>query len=104
VTNRKTWQVSRRRLLVLALGLATIAAGLSAAEVRYSWDEPLLWLPDLLVGWAVAACGLIAIWQRSSGTGILLIGTGLTWFMETSRLSIRRWPGGLPRRLFTAAC
>jgi signal transduction histidine kinase len=70
-----------RRILVLLLGLSAIAVGLFAEEVRFSWNEPVLWLPDLLVGWAVAACGLVAIWRHPSGTGALLVGAGLAWFL-----------------------
>jgi signal transduction histidine kinase len=73
--------MSGRRILVLMVGLSSIAVGLGAEEVRFSWDEPVLWLPDLLVGLAVAACGLIAIWRRPSGIGALLVGAGLAWFL-----------------------
>jgi len=73
--------MSRRHVLVLLLGLGAISVGLGAEGTRFAWDEPVLWLPDLLVGWATVACGLIAIWRRPSGTGALLIGAGLTWFL-----------------------
>jgi signal transduction histidine kinase len=73
--------MSRRHVLALVLGLGAIAVGLGAEAVRFAWDEPVLWLPDLLVGLAMVGCGLIAIWRRSSGTGVLLVGAGLTWFL-----------------------
>src|SRR5215203_3781393 len=73
--------MSRRHVLVLLLGLGAISVGVGAEGARFAWDEPILWLPDLLVGWATVACGLIAIWRRPSGTGTLLIGAGLTWFL-----------------------
>src|SRR5215211_1515262 len=73
--------MSRRHVLVLLLGLGATSVGLGAEGTRFAWDEPVLWLPDLLVGWATVACGLIAIWRRPSGTGALLIGAGLTWFL-----------------------
>src|SRR5215203_6277379 len=73
--------MSRRHVLVLLLGLSAIAVGVGAEAARFAWDEPVLWLPDLLVGWAMAACGLIAIWRRPSGIGWLLVGAGLAWFL-----------------------
>jgi signal transduction histidine kinase len=73
--------MSRRRILVLLLGLGAISVGIGAESARFAWDEPVLWLPDLLVGWVTVTCGLIAIWRRPSGTGTLLIGAGLTWFL-----------------------
>ena len=66
---------------MLLLGLGAIAVGVGAEAARFAWDEPVLWLPDLLVGWAMVACGLIAIWRRPSGTGGLLVGAGLAWFL-----------------------
>src|SRR5215203_6665079 len=73
--------MSRRHVLVLLLGLGAISVGLGAEGTRFAWDEPVLWLPDLLVGWAMVACGLIAIWRRPSGIGWLLVGAGITWFL-----------------------
>ena len=73
--------MTRRLTLVLALGLCAVAVGIAAEAARFAWDEPVLWLPDLVVGWAMVACGLIAIWRRPSGTGPLLVGAGFTWFL-----------------------
>ncbi len=73
--------MTRRLTLVLVLGLCAVAVGIAAEAARFAWDEPVLWLPDLVVGWAMVACGLIAIWRRPSGTGPLLVGAGLTWFL-----------------------
>jgi hypothetical protein len=66
---------------VLLLGVGAISVGIGAEGARFAWDEPVLWLPDLLVGWAMVTCGLISMWRRSSGTGVLLVGAGLTWFL-----------------------
>ena len=73
--------MTRRVMLVLLLGLCAVAVGIGAEAARFAWDEPVLWLPDLVVGWVMVACGLIAIWRRPSGTGPLLVGAGFTWFL-----------------------
>src|SRR5215203_4469915 len=73
--------MSRRHVLVLLLGLGAISVGLGAEAARFAWGEPVLWLPDLLVGWAMVACGLIAIWRRPNGIGWLLVGAGIAWFL-----------------------
>ena len=73
--------MTRRLTLVLVLGLCAVAVGIAAEAARFAWEEPVLWLPDLVVGWVMVACGLIAIWRRPSGTGPLLVGAGFTWFL-----------------------
>src|SRR5215204_5416360 len=73
--------MSRRHVLVLLLGIGAISVGLGAEAARFAWGEPVLWLPDLLVGWAMVACGLIAIWRRPNGIGWLLVGAGIAWFL-----------------------
>lgn len=60
-----------------AIGLAVVSE--SAA---FSWDEPGRWVPDLLVGLAFVACGVLA-WERrgAHGAGALLAATGVSWFL-----------------------
>src|SRR6478609_6420499 len=42
------------------------------------------WVPDLAVGWAFLACGLIAWSKRpESLSGALMVATGLAWFAGT---------------------
>jgi Histidine kinase-, DNA gyrase B-, and HSP90-like ATPase len=73
--------VVTRRAVVVLVALGAVAVGIGAEVVRFAWDEPVLWLPDLVVGWTMVACGLIAIWRQPSGTGMLLVGAGLAWFL-----------------------
>jgi signal transduction histidine kinase len=73
--------VLTRRAVVVLAALGAIPLGIGAEVVRFAWDEPLLWLPDLVVGWTIVACGLIAMWRQPSGTGMLLIGAGVAWFL-----------------------
>jgi signal transduction histidine kinase len=62
--------------------LAGIMLGLAAEWVRFGWDDPRQWVPDLAVGWTLIGCGLIA-WARrpESRTGPLMAATGYTWFL-----------------------
>src|SRR5919197_1098015 len=54
-------------------------AGLAA--IGFGFDDPGAWVPDLLAGWLLGACGLVA-WQRRprSLVGPLLVATGGLWF------------------------
>jgi signal transduction histidine kinase len=70
-----TWA---RRLLWPAVA----AVGIAAEAVGFGFDDPAEWVPDLLTGWLVAACGLIAWEQRPrSLVGLLLVATGVLWFV-----------------------
>lgn len=68
----------------LRVALWPTAAGLGVAAewIAFDWSDPRHWLPDLITGWALIACGLVA-WQRrpDSRAGILMTATGLTWFV-----------------------
>lgn len=56
--------------------------GLAAEWVAYRFDDPIRWLPDLLVGWTLIACGLIGAARRpESRSGALMVATGFTWFL-----------------------
>lgn len=61
---------------------AAIALGIAAEAHAFSWDEPKRWLPDLVVGWMLVACGALA-WRRGAGrgAGVLLVITGVAWFL-----------------------
>src|SRR5436309_4764364 len=66
---RRSW--ADAALVALAVGV-----GLAAEAVSYGWSRPGTWIPDLLTGWALLACGLIA--RRRAG--LLLAASGLAWF------------------------
>jgi signal transduction histidine kinase len=64
------------------VGLAGAALGLTAEWVRFGWDDPRHWIPDLTVGWTLIGCGLVASRPRpESHTGPLMAATGFTWFL-----------------------
>ncbi|HYN56881.1 MAG TPA: ATP-binding protein [Motilibacterales bacterium] len=69
------------RRKVLPLVLIGVLAGLVAEAAAYDWDQPGLWVPDLVVGWTLIGAG-IAAWalRAAPGAGWLMILTGLTWF------------------------
>jgi signal transduction histidine kinase len=56
--------------------------GLAAEWVSFGWDDPRHWIPDLVTGWTLIACGLVA-WSRrgDSQSGPLLAATGFSWFL-----------------------
>jgi signal transduction histidine kinase len=60
---------------------AAAAVGLTAEWRLYGWADPGDWVPDLLTGWTMIACGL-AGWalRPQSRSGALLAATGFAWF------------------------
>jgi signal transduction histidine kinase len=73
---------SFRRTLLPLLAAAAVVAGIAAEWTYYGWGDPRDWLPDLVTGWILIACGLIG-WSRrpESRTGALLGLTGFAWFV-----------------------
>jgi hypothetical protein len=70
--------------------------GLGAEWVAFGWDDPGHWIPDLVTGWTLIACGLVA-WSRRGDTlsGPLLAATGFSWFLgnfATGALYLYRGP------------
>ena len=70
--------------------------GLGAEWASYGWDDPAHWIPDLVTGWTLIACGLVA-WSRrgDSRSGPLLAATGFAWFFgnfASSALYLYRGP------------
>jgi signal transduction histidine kinase len=82
----------RQRGLV---GLAGVAVGLTAEWVRFGWDDPRHWIPDLAVGWTFIGCGLVASRRRPEiHTGPLMAATGFTWFLgnfASARVAAVAW-------------
>jgi signal transduction histidine kinase len=75
---------------------AAVLLGLGAEWVSFGWHDPRRWIPDLLTGWTLIACGLVA-WSRrgDSVSGPLLAATGFSWFLgnfATSALYLHRGP------------
>ena len=86
------------------------AAGVAAEAAGFGFDDPGTWVPDLLTGWILAGCGLVA-WDRrqQSLVGPLLVATGGLWFVGDVSAALvyayrgpllhltLTYPGGRPR-------
>src|SRR5215210_3885897 len=84
------------RALRLVLWPLGAAVGIAAESRLYGWSDVRHWLPDLVAGWTLLACGLVA-WTRrpQSRSGPLLAATGLAWFMgnfSAAALYLHRGP------------
>src|SRR5215210_8565268 len=70
-----------RRARVL-LWPAGIGVGLIAEWMFFDFRDAEKWVPDLVAGWSLIAAGLVAWRGRwESGVGLLLVGSGFTWFV-----------------------
>ena len=66
----------------LVLWPAAAAVGLAAERSLYGgFGQRADWVPDLLTGWCLIGCGLVA-WSRRPGSrsGALMAATGFAWF------------------------
>ncbi|GAB3847213.1 hypothetical protein [Dactylosporangium cerinum] len=64
----------------VALGSALSGAlGVASEWFAYGWDDPVRWLPDLIVGMTLLVAGAWAF-PAARGTGALLLATGLLWY------------------------
>lgn len=56
--------------------------GIAAEWIFFGWGDPRNWVPDLVTGWTLIACGLVA-WSRrpDSRSGPLMAATGFSWFL-----------------------
>ena len=72
-------------------GLIAIVVGVAAERQSYSISEVRHWLPDLLTGWILIGCGLVA----RGRPGVLLGLTGFAWFagsFSSAALVLHRGP------------
>jgi signal transduction histidine kinase len=76
------WSASRLpRRLHLLLWPAGVAVGIAAESALYGWTDSRHWVPDLLAGWSLIACGLAAWTLRPrSRCGALMAAAGFAWF------------------------
>jgi signal transduction histidine kinase len=69
------------RRIRLLLWPAAAVFGIAAEWIFFGWSDPRQWVPDLVTGWTLIACGLVA-WTRrpESRSGALMAATGFCWF------------------------
>jgi signal transduction histidine kinase len=93
-----------------ALWPVLAAAGIAAEAAAFGVDDASDWVADLLTGWVLAGCGLVA-WEGRprSLVGPLLVATGGLWFAGTVSAAAAyayrgpllhvtlAYPGGRPR-------
>ena len=85
------------RWLRLLLWPAGAALGLAAEWISFGWDDPRHCVPDVVTGWTLIGCGLVA-WSRrpESRSGALLTVTGFAWFLgnfAASEIASVAWLG-----------
>ena len=70
------------RRLRVAIGVGGVALGVAAELVSYESDEVATAAGDLVTGWVLIGCGLVA-WERRADSrfGPLLTAAGITWFL-----------------------
>lgn len=96
------------------MAVAAVAVGLASVHVAFDWDQPVRWLPDLVVGLTLASSGLAAR-NRSRGVAVLLVLAGFAWFAANITSDALYWhrgplvhvlvayPGWRPRSRFELA-
>jgi signal transduction histidine kinase len=69
------------RLFRFALWPTGAALGILAEQAYFGWGDARHWIPDLVTGWSLIACGLVG-WSRrpESRSGPLMAATGFAWF------------------------
>jgi signal transduction histidine kinase len=87
---------ARLRLVVIA----AVVFGLAAEAARYAWSDVVHWIPDLVTGWGIVACGLIAARRRpESAVGAILAGSGFAWFIGNFAATPVPWIGAIALQL-----
>lgn len=93
--------MSRLRWLLWPAGAAL---GIAAEWVFFGWGDPRHWVPDLITGWTLIACGLVA-WSRrpESRSGSLMAAAGFSWFLgnfATTGIAGLDWVGDHARFVY----
>ena len=71
-----------------------VALGVTSEAVGHGWDQPLLWVPDLVVGLVWCAAGL-RFWNGRPVAAALALGVGTTWFLSSFVPATVFWHRGL---------
>ena len=69
-------------MLIVATVAMGVTLGIAAETAAFDASDVRLWLPDLIVGWTLVGCGLVAAVRRPGNRcGVLLAAAGLAWFL-----------------------
>jgi hypothetical protein len=85
----------------LVVAVAGITGGVAADAWAFNVDQPLLWIPDLVVGVVLILAGT-SVASRVRGAGVLLTVTGLAWFVGTAAPVAAYWHRGVLVHLLVA--
>ena len=88
VAIRGAGELPALRRALIALGCASVAAGLAAVALVLSSDHVddrgVTAALGLTVGWSFAGTGLLAWWRRPGNrTGALMVAAGFAWFLQS---------------------
>ena len=76
-------------------GAVAVVVGLAAEWASDGFGDPATWVPDLITGWTMVGCGLVAWCRRPERrVGFLLTATGLAWFVgnfDSSQVAVLAW-------------
>lgn len=89
------------RWLWLAVAVVGIAGGMAADGWASGGDQPLLWIPDLVVGVVLILAGT-SVAARVRGGGVLLTVAGAAWFVGTAVPAAVYWHRGVLVQLLVA--
>jgi signal transduction histidine kinase len=67
-----------RRHVIWSASVVFATVGLLSEGLRFGWQQPGQWLPDVLTGWCLLACGIAV--ARRSAAGALFCASGVLWF------------------------
>src|SRR5262245_28724214 len=70
-----------RKAMALVL-VAGAVVGVLAEWIEFPVADAAAWVPDLIVGWTLIVCGVVAgRGKPQSWIGTLLVACGFTWFL-----------------------
>ena len=85
----------------VAVAVVGIAGGVAAESWAFDLDQPLLWIPDLVVGVVLIITGT-SVAARVRGAGVLLTVAGFAWFAGTALPVAAYWHRGVLVHLLVA--
>lgn len=88
-----TWSASRVRVARAVLAGVAVALGAYTEWVAYAFRQPLLWVPDLLVGLAFAGAAAVRLGRDRPAAALTALTAGV-WFAGTLLPAATQWHRG----------